>query len=124
VLITLGIYRLIDPGREWRLHRQGYEPSALGDLLGEDFGLAAKDTLYRDLDRLVQHPEELFKYLRGRWQDELGAKFDVLLYDLRRTYFASEPPFPEGDKRRFGYSRDKRFDWVQGGIALTVRPEG
>ena len=37
VLITLVIYRLIDPGSEWRLHRQWYEQSALGDLLGEDF---------------------------------------------------------------------------------------
>lgn len=109
MLIALVIYRLIDPGSEWRLHRQWYEQSALGDLLGEDFGLVAKDNLYRCLDRLVQHREELFKYLRGRWQDEFGAKFDVLLYDLTSTYFESDPPFAEGDKRRFGYSRDKRF---------------
>src|SRR6266567_4720751 len=33
VLMTLVIYRLIDPGSEWRLHRQWYEQSALGDLL-------------------------------------------------------------------------------------------
>jgi transposase len=124
VLITLVIYRLIDPGSEWRLHRQWYEQSALGDLLGEDFGLAAKDNLYRCLDRLLQHREELFKYLRGRWQDEFGAKFDVLLYDLTSSYFESDPPFPEGDKRRFGYSRDKRPDCVQVVIALIVTPEG
>ena len=124
VLITLVIYRLIDPGSEWRLHRQWYSQSALGDLLGEDFGLAAKDNLYRCLDRLLKHREELFKYLRGRWQDEFGAKFDVLLYDLTSTYFESDPPFPEGDKRRFGYSRDKRPDGVQVVIALIVTPEG
>lgn len=124
VLIALVIYRLIDPGSEWRLHRQWYEQSALGDLLGEDFGLAAKDNLYRCLDRLLQHREELFKYLRSRWQDEFGASFDVLLYDLTSTYFESDPPFPEGDKRRFGYSRDKRPDCVQVVIALIVTPEG
>ena len=124
VLITLVIYRLIDPGSEWRLHRQWYEQSALGDLLGEDFGLAAKDNLYRCLDRLVKHREELFKYLRNRWQDEFNAKFDVLLYDLTSTYFESDPPFPEGDKRRFGYSRDKRPDCVQVVIALIVTTEG
>jgi transposase len=124
VLMTLVIYRLIDPGSEWRLHRQWYAQSALGDLLGEDFGLVAKDNLYRCLDRLVKHREELFRYLRGRWQDEFGAKFDVLLYDLTSTYFESDPPFPEGDKRRFGYSRDKRFDCVQVVIALIVTPEG
>jgi transposase len=124
VLITLVVYRLIDPGSEWRLHRHWYEQSALGDLLGEDFGLAAKDKLYRCLDRLVEHREELFKYLQGRWQDEFGAQFDVLLYDLTSTYFESDPPFPEGDKRRFGYSRDKRPDCVQVVIALIVTPEG
>jgi hypothetical protein len=124
VLLTLVIYRLIDPGSEWRLHRQWYEQSALGDLLGEDFGLAAKDNLYRCLDRLLAHREELFKYLRGRWQDEFGAQFDVLLYDLTSSYFESAPPFPAGDKRRFGYSRDKRSDCVQVVIALIVTPEG
>jgi hypothetical protein len=42
VLKTLVAYRLIDPGSEWRLHRQWYERSAMGDLLGADFALAHK----------------------------------------------------------------------------------
>ncbi len=124
VLIALALYRWIDPGSEWRLHRQWYEQSALGDLLGEDFSLAAKDNLYRCLDRLLAHREELFQFLQKRWKDEFGAKFDVLLYDLTSTYFESDPPFPEGDLRRFGYSRDKRPDCVQVVIALVVTPEG
>jgi len=124
VLIALVVYRLIDPGSEWRLHRHWYEHSALGDLLGEDFSLAAKDNLYRCLDRLLEHRAELFQHLQARWRDEFGAKFDVLLYDLTSTYFESDPPFPEGDKRRFGYSRDKRPDCVQVIIALIVTPEG
>ena len=60
----------------------------------------------------------------GRWKDLFNAKFEVLLYDLTSTYFESDPPFPEGDKRQFGYSRDKRFDCVQVVIALIVTPEG
>jgi transposase len=48
----------------------------------------------------------------------------VLLYDLTSTYFESAPPFPEGDKRQYGYSRDKRPDCVQVVIALVVTPEG
>jgi transposase len=32
-------------------------------------------------------------------------------------------PDDEGDKRRYGYSRDKRSDCVQVVIALTVTPE-
>jgi hypothetical protein len=81
-------------------------------------------TLYRCLDRLVEHKRELFSFLRERWEDLFEAKFDVLLYDLTSTYFESNPPFPEGDKRKFGYSRDKRSDCVQVVIALIVTPEG
>ena len=45
-----------------------------------------------------------------RWKDLFGVQFDVLLYDLTfSTYFESDPPFAPGDKRRYGYSRDKRF---------------
>ena len=124
VLQTLCCYRLLDPGSEWRLHRTWFEQSAMGDLLGEDFSVAAKDTLYRCLDRLLEHKQELFSFLRGRWEDLFGVKFDVLLYDLTSTYFESDPPFAENDKRKFGYSRDKRSDCVQVVIALIVTPEG
>ena len=124
VLQTLVCYRLIDPGSEWRLHRQWFEHSAMADLLGADDTLVAKDTLYRCLDKLLAHKEGLFSHLRGRWQDLFGASFEVLLYDLTSTYFESPPPENETDKRRHGYSRDKRGDCVQVVIALIVTPEG
>ncbi|MGH6629954.1 MAG: IS1634 family transposase, partial [Burkholderiales bacterium] len=124
VLTVLCAYRLISPGSEWRLHRQWFEKSAMADLLGEDFALAAKDTLYRCLDKLLEHKEALFGFLKARWQGLFGITYDVLLYDLTSTYFESDPPFPEADKRKFGYSRDKRFDCVQVVIALVVTPEG
>ena len=122
VLKTLVAYRLIDPGSEWRLHRHWYERSAIGDLLGEDFALAQKDTLYRCLDKLLAHKSELFGFLRQRWQLLFQADFEVLLYDLTSTYFESVPP--EAGKRRFGHSRDHRSDCVQVVIALIVTPEG
>lgn len=124
VLMVLTAYRLIDPGSEWRLHRHWFEQSAMGDLLGEDFAIVAKDTLYRCLDRLLAHKDALFVYLRQRWEDLFGVKFDVLLYDLTSTYFESPPPCSEDDKRRFGYSRDHRPDCVQVVIALVVTVEG
>jgi transposase len=124
VLQTLVSYRLIDPGSEWRLHREWFDKSAMADLLGTDYRLAAEDTLYRCLDRLLEHKPALFSHLRQRWEDLFAARFDVLLYDLTSTYFESDPPFPEGDKRRFGYSRDKRSDCVQVVLALVVTPEG
>ncbi len=124
VLQTLCTYRLIDPGSEWRLHRQWFERSAMADLLGEDFALAEIHKLYECHGRLLQHQAELFKHLQQRWQDLFNARFEVLLYDLTTTYFESDPPTSEGDKRKFGYSRDKRPDCVQVVIALVVTPEG
>ena len=124
ILQTLVCYRLIDPGSEWRLHRQWFEQSAMADLLGSDYALAEKNSLYRCLDRLLAHKTALFTHLRARWQDLFGARFEVLLYDLTSTYFESDPPDDEDDKRRYGYSRDKRNDCVQVIIALIVTPEG
>ena len=124
ILQTLVCYRLIDPGSEWRLHRLWFEQSAMGDLLGEDFALVEKNALYRCLDKLVEHKPALFTHLRRRWQDLFGARFDVLLYDLTSTYFESDPPDDDSDKRRYGYSRDKRPDCVQVVIALVVTPDG
>jgi Transposase DDE domain len=124
ILQTLVCYRLIDPGSEWRLHRQWFEQSAMGDLLGGDYSLVAKNSLYRCLDKLLAHKTALFSHLRQRWEDLFGAKFEILLYDLTSVYFESDPPENEEDKRRFGYSRDKRQDCVQVVIALIVTPDG
>src|SRR5918995_602875 len=122
VLFVLVAYRLLEPGSEWRLHRQWFERTALADLLGAD--LAEIHKLYRCHDRLLEHKSALFGHLTSRWRDLFNARFDVLLYDLTSTYFEAEPPFPEGDKRRFGYSRDHRPDCVQVVIALVVTPDG
>ena len=66
----------------------------------------------------------MFSHWREPWYDLFNASFDGWLYNLTSTCFESDPPFPVGDKRRFGYRRDKRFDCVQGVIALIVTPEG
>ena len=122
ILKTLVCYRLISPGSEWRLHREWYHHSAMGDLLGEDVGVIQKDKLYRCLDKLLPYKKELFSYFTNRWESMFHVKFDILLYDLTSTYFECEPP--EHGKRRFGYSRDKRPDSVQVVIALIVTPDG
>jgi hypothetical protein len=124
VLKTLAVYRLLDPGSEWRLHRLWFDHSAMADLLGEDFGIAEKDTLYRCLDKLLAHKPALFAHLQARWITLFDARYEVLLYDLTSTYFESDPPFAEEDKRKFGHSRDKRSDCVQVVVAVVVTPEG
>jgi hypothetical protein len=125
VLQVLVAYRLIAPGSEWKLHRDWFGKSAMAELLGADFGLAEAHKLYACHDLLLGHKDALFSHLMARWRDLFCATFDVLLYDLTSTYFeinASE--VAEGDKRRHGYSRDKRPDCPQVVIALVVTPDG
>ena len=124
VLQTLVAYRLIDPGSEWKLHRHWFDASAMADLLNADYALAARNTLYRCLDKLVEHKDDLFKFLVKRWGELFGARFDVLLYDLTSTYFETDTERSEQDLRQYGYSRDKRGDCRQVVIALIVTPEG
>ena len=124
VLLVLVAYRLIAPGSEWRLHREWFGRTALADLLGADFSLAESHKLYACHNLLLEHKQALFDHLVGRWRDLFNASFEVLLYDLTSTYFESDPPQEQDDKRRFGHSRDKRSDCVQVVIALIVTPQG
>jgi hypothetical protein len=125
ILQVLAAYRLIAPGSEWKLHREWFGNSAMADLLGADFGVAEAHKLYACHDRLLAHKDALFSHLVGRWRDLFNASFDVLLYDLTSTYFEIDAAaLPDGDKRRHGYSRDRRPDCPQVVIALVVTPEG
>ena len=125
VLQVLVAYRLIAPGSEWKLHRDWFGRSAMADLLGSDFRLAEPHKLYACHDFLLAHKDALFSHLTERWRDLFNANFDVLLYDLTSTYFEiNASDVPEGDKRRHGYSRDKRPDCPQVVIALVVTPDG
>jgi hypothetical protein len=125
VLQVLVSYRLIVPGSEWKLHREWFGRSAMADLLGSDFRLAEPHKLYACHDVLLAHKADLFAHLVARWHDLFNADFDVLLYDLTSTYFEiNAADVPEGDKRRHGYSRDKRPDCPQVVIALVVTPDG
>lgn len=122
VLRLLVVNRLVDPGSEFGVHRQWFDRSAMGELLGEDFAVAERNRLYRCLDRILEHKQELFAHLRQRWADLFGAEFDVLLYDLTSTYIEGEGE--QISKARYGYSRDQRFDCKQVVIALVITPEG
>ena len=125
ILQTLVCYRLIDPGSEWRLHRLWFEQSAMGDLLGEDFALVEKNALYRCLDKLLEHKAALFiapaPALAGSVRRELRRP---ALRSDQHLFRSPIRPRTKTDKRRHGYSRDKRRDCVQVVIALVVTPDG
>ena len=113
---------LLDPGSEFRLHRQWFVDSAMDELLETDFAVAAKDRLYRCLDRVLPHKQELFVWLKQKWADLFHSDFEVLLYDLTSTYFEGE--MEQNPKAKRGYSRDKRPDCLQLVIALVVTTDG
>jgi hypothetical protein len=122
VLAVLAVNRLCDPGSEFMIHRRWFLGSAMDELLGVDFAAAEKDRLYRCLDRILEHKEELCKFLVGRWRTLFDASFDVLLYDLTSTYFEGECEL--NPKAKHGYSRDGRSDCRQVVIALAVTTDG
>jgi len=122
VLQLLVVNRWIDPGSEWRVHRQWFLGSAMDELLGVDFAVAEKDRLYRCLDRILAHKQELFVWLKQKWADLFHADFEVLLYDLTSTYFGA--PGEANPKAKHGYSRDGRPDCLQVVIALVITPDG
>ena len=113
---------LLDPGSDFRLHRQWYVDTAMDELLETDFAVAAKDRLYRCLDRVLPHKQELFVWLKQKWTDLFHSDFEVLLYDLTSTYFEGE--MEQNPKAKRGYSRDKRPDCLQLVIALVVTTDG
>jgi len=122
VLQLLVVNRLLDPGSEFHVHRQWYVDSAMDELLETDFAVAGKDRLYRCLDRILEHKQDLFVWLKQKWADLFQADFEVLLYDLTSTYFEGE--MEQNPKAKRGYSRDKRPDCLQLVIALVVTPDG
>src|SRR6202165_4355520 len=122
VLELLVVNRLIDPGSEFRLHRQWFDQSAMDVLLGVDFAVAEKDRLYRCLDRILKHKPDLFVHLQQRWKNLFDVQFDVLLYDLTSTYVEGEAE--QNPKAKRGYSRGGGPDCQQVVVALVITPEG
>jgi transposase len=122
VLQLLVINRLIDPGSELRIHRQWFLRSAMDELLEVDFAVAAKDRLYRCLDRILKHKDSFCRFIAEQWKTLFDTSFDVLLYDLTSTYF--EGLCEQISIAKHGYNRDGRNDCRQVVIALVVTPDG
>lgn len=122
VLQLLVVNRLVAPSSEFHVHRQWFLSTAMDELLQVDFAVAEKDRLYRCLDRLLEHKQDLFVWLQKKWSDLFRADFEVLLYDLTSTYFEGE--MEHNPKAKRGYSRDGRPDCLQVVIALVVTTDG
>ena len=123
VIELLAVNRLCDPQSELGVHQRWFGTTAMATILGtEEADVAAKDRLYRALDKALEHKEALETHLGQRWRDLFGAKCDLLLYDLTSTYFEGQAA--EVPKAACGYRRDHRPDCRQLSLALVVTAEG
>ncbi len=122
LLLLLVVNRLVAPSSEFHVHRRWFLSTAMDELLQVDFTVAEKDRLYRCVDRLLDHKQDLFVWLRKKWSDLFHADCKVLLYDLTSTYCEGE--MENNPKAKRGYSRDGRPDCVQVVIALIVTADG
>ena len=122
VACILTIARFCGNKSELEVAERWYRDSALEDLLGVDWQCINDSRLYRGLDVLHAHKDELCKHLLERYIDWFGIEFEFLFYDVTSTYFEGQAE--KNAKAKRGYSRDKRPDCKQVNIGLVVTPEG
>lgn len=90
-------------------------------------GMIEHDTaiqhIYRSLDLLYTHKEEIEKYLFSYGKNLFDICVDVVLYDLTTLRFESTRS-DTGDLRQFGYSKEMRSDCTQVVLGLVTDTEG
>jgi len=118
----LTVARFCGQRSELEVAERWYADSALEDLLGVPFGQVNDARLYRGLDVLHAHKDQLCAHLLKRYQSWFGVQFEFLLYDVTSTYFEGQAL--ANAKAARGYSRDHRPDCKQVNIGLVVTPEG
>jgi transposase len=118
----LTLARFCGQRSELEVAEHWYAQSVLEDLLGVSLSQINDARLYRGLDVLQEHKEQLCQHLLQRYRDWFGVQFEFLLYDVTSTYFEGQAAHNEKAAR--GYSRDHRPDCKQVNIGLVVTPEG
>lgn len=115
--LILVIARLLEPSSELYTAEQWYPKTALSDLLGVPAERVDDNRLYRALDELLPHKEQLQIHLKQRMGELFALEYDILLYDVTSTFFEGRADFAMAQR---GYSRDQRSDCKQVCIALIV----
>lgn len=118
----LVLARFCAPSSELQIAESWYDKTALDDLLGVPGEKINDDRLYRALDALLPHKDELCRHLQARYGELFGSTFDFLFYDITSTYFEGTTPGNPQSKR--GYSRDNRPDCPQVCMSLVATKEG
>lgn len=118
----LVLARFCAPSSELQIAESWYDKTALSDLMGVSCDKINDDRLYRALDALLPHKDDLCRHLQKRYGEMFGTTFDFLFYDITSTYFEGSAKGNPQAKR--GYSRDSRPDCPQVTIGLVATREG
>jgi transposase len=122
IACLLTVARFCAQPSELGVAERWYARTALEDLLGVAWDKINDDRLYRGLDELHAHKEQLTQHLLQRYQSWFGVGFEFLIYDVTSTFFEGQAK--GNTKAARGYSRDSRPDCQQVCIGLVVSPEG
>ena len=122
LVLVLVICRLCRPSSELHIAEHFFEQTSLADLLGIASNRINENRLYRGLDKVLPHKEELEKHLKERVGSLFNLDYDLFLYDVTSTYFEGEAAGNPLAER--GYSRDHRGDCKQVLIGLVVTKDG
>ena len=121
IIFTLVINRFVEPCSKLKVFSH-WQKLFYPDFLEEELHL---QDIYRSLDLLSNHKEDIEKslYMRGKSQLSFFNECDVILYDLTTLRFESTREDLD-NLRRFGYSKEKRSDCTQVVFGLLVDTEG
>ena len=121
IVFTLVVNRFIEPCSKLKLYSH-WQKLFYPDFLEKDLKI---DDIYRSLDILSKHKEDIEKtlYTQGKSQLSFFNECDVILYDLTTLRFESTREDLD-NLRRFGYSKEKRSDCTQVVFGLLVDTEG
>ncbi len=119
IVFTMVAARFIKPGSKLKIYEH-WSDKLYPEMTEKKIDL---QHLYRALDLLASHKEELEKYLFWYDRDLLNMQVDIVLYDLTTLRFESTRT-DLGDLRKFGYSKERRSDCTQVVLGLICTPDG
>lgn len=112
LLLDIILMRIADPGSKYKAQR----------LLEKRYNKAHDlDAMYRLMDKIHPKIADIKATTFCRTQQVTPNRVDILFYDCTTLYFESTET---DDLRRFGYSKDHRFNTTQLVLALATTPDG
>ena len=112
ILRDLVLSRLANPASKYKSQR------ILSKQFGKEHDL---DAVYRMMDKLYEQIDQIKHCTFEHMQSLFPKKVDLVLFDVTTLYFESTEI---DDLRKFGYSKDCRFNTTQVVLALATNEDG